>query len=136
MPLVILVIAGLLSGCSGSTNSGTSLGSPTESDTAQADPGQGIAKTTTLDSCDTTPGHVTAKGKVTLPEGVQGEVTVSISWINSTNSSVLASGTGTLKNASSNHPTDWEVSTDLTASSVETDTKVSCVLGSVVRAAK
>lgn len=134
-PFVLLGVA--LAGCN------AAQGDPAAPDTASAgtvttqepsgkqtpsNPGTGIIKSTTMTSCDTKEGDVTAAGTVTLPENVKGTIKVSVSWVDPKTSSLLAQETETIENAQTGKAIDWTVKTTL--GKVTTD--VRCVLGSIV----
>ncbi|WP_458112134.1 hypothetical protein M1D88_18075 [Arthrobacter sp. R1-13] len=93
-----------------------------------SNPGTGIIKNTTMTSCDTKEGDVTAAGTVTLPENVEGTIEVSVSWVDPKTSSVLAKETKTIDDAPTGQAIDWSLKSKL--GKLTTDVK--CVLGSTV----
>lgn len=90
--------------------------------------GTGIIAHTTMTSCDTTGTKVTAKGTVTMPKHEQGDVVISVSWVDSKNSSVYGRGVTTLKSISSGDKKEWTTTALLPAGA----RSVSCVLGAVI----
>jgi hypothetical protein len=138
--LASAVLATCLSACSGPTT-GTAASPPESSApgavTTQApstekavasNPGTGIINSTTMASCATDAGKVAAVGTVTLPEGLKGQIKVSVSWVDTKTSTVLAKGDQTIKDAKAGKTTNWSISADLP----KTDAQVRCVLGSTV----
>lgn len=93
-----------------------------------SNPGTGIIKSTTMTSCDTKEGDVTAAGTVTLPENVKGTIKISVSWVDPKTSSLLAQESKTIEDAQTGKPVDWAV----TATLSKVTTEVKCVLGSTV----
>jgi len=89
--------------------------------------GKGVISATKMDSCETTGTDVTAKGTVTMPKDTQGDVFISVSWVNSKSSSVYARGVTTVK-GEAGEKKQWTTTATLPAD-VES---VSCVLGAVV----
>ncbi|RDV43542.1 hypothetical protein DOE76_16475 [Leifsonia sp. ku-ls] len=90
--------------------------------------GTGIISDTKMTSCDTTGSNVTAKGTVTMPKESKGDVVVSVSWVNSKNSSVYGRGVTTLKDLNGGDQKEWTTSATLPAGAES----VSCVLGAVI----
>lgn len=134
-PFVLLGLS--LAGCS------AALGDPAKPSTAAtgtvttqeasgmqtpSNPGTGIIRSTSMTSCDTKEGDVTAAGTVILPENVKGTIKISVSWVDPKTSSLLAQQTKTIDNAQTGKAIDWTVVTKL--GKVTTDVK--CVLGSTV----
>lgn len=122
VPLALLTVA--LAGCGGAPASHTE---PSVEKTP-SNPGIGIIRTTTMTSCDTQEGKVTATGKATVPQDVKGTATVSVSWVDPKTSVVLAHASQTLKDAKAGQPTDWTITTDLGKHTTE----VKCVLSATV----
>lgn len=81
-----------------------------------------------MSSCDKGPGKVNAVGEVTLPDGVDGQVIVSVSWVNPKTSKVVASGKQTLKDLEHGKKTGWKITADVGAKPGD----ISCVLGATV----
>lgn len=134
-PLILLGLA--LAGCTASQSgpaepataaAGAVTTQEAKGELKPSNPGTGIIKSTTMTSCDTKEGDVTAAGTVTLPENVNGTIQVSVSWVDPKTSSVLARETKTIDDAPTGQPIDWTVKTTL--SKLTTDVK--CVLGSTV----
>lgn len=90
--------------------------------------GRGIIASTTMTSCDTTGTQVTAKGTVTMPKGGTGNAVISVSWVNSKNSSVYGRGVATLSKVSAGDKKEWSTTATLPADAQS----VSCVLGAVM----
>jgi hypothetical protein len=129
-----LVVAGL-AGCTPSTASkAESTGGSTPAAGGASTPlptiptGTGIISDTKMTSCDTTGSEVTAKGTVTMPKDSNGNVVVSVSWVNSKNSSVYGRGVTTLKDLNGGDKKEWTTSATLPAGAES----VSCVLGAVI----
>ncbi|MFK4299748.1 type IV pilus biogenesis protein CpaD/CtpE [Arthrobacter sp. GAS37] len=131
-----IVLAGALAGCTSSGgDSGqaapektmTTQPATTEKPTA-SNPGKGIIGSTTMTSCDKTAGTVVAKGTATMPADTQGEVQISVSWVDPATSAVLVKGTEILKDAVPLKPKDWSISAKLETPPAD----VSCVLGATV----
>ncbi|WP_431219467.1 hypothetical protein [Leifsonia xyli] len=91
-------------------------------------PGKGVISATAMTSCETTGTKVSAKGTVVLPKGQSGNVVVSVSWVNSKNSSVYGRGVTTLSGLKAGDKKDWSTSATLPADAKS----VSCVLGAVM----
>ncbi|MFP3467082.1 hypothetical protein [Leifsonia sp. SIMBA_070] len=130
----MLAVAGL-AGCTGTPSSspspsGAATGKAAAASTAlpTIPPGTGIIAGTKLTSCDTTGSTVTAKGTVTMPKDKKGDVVISVSWVNSKNSSVYTRGVTTLTGLAGGDAKDWTTTGTLPAK-VES---VSCVLGAVI----
>ncbi|MFF9564462.1 hypothetical protein ACF1AJ_14045 [Leifsonia sp. NPDC014704] len=129
-----LALSGLV-GCTGSPSSPWSAGSGSTNARANGSTplptipaGTGIISDTKMTSCDTTGSEVTATGTVTMPKDRKGDVVVSVSWVNSTSSSVYGRGVTTLKDVGSGDKKEWATSATLPAGAES----VSCVLGAVV----
>lgn len=134
-PVILLGLA--LTGCTPSqTGPAEPASAPAGTVTTQeakaklkpSNPGTGIIKSTTMTSCDTKEGDVTAAGTVTLPENVKGTIQVSVSWVDPKTSSVLAQETKTIDDAPTGRAIGWTVNSKL--GKLTTDVK--CVLGSTV----
>jgi len=129
-----LAVAGL-AGCTGtpstspsSSSAGTKQGAAGGSTPLPTIPtGTGVISATKMDSCETTGSNVTAKGTVTMPKDTKGDVVVSVSWVNSKNSSVYGRGVTTVKGAAGDKK-EWTTTATLPANA----DSVSCVLGAVV----
>lgn len=134
-PVVLLGLA--LAGCS------AAQGNPAEPATAAngtvttrepsgeqtpSNQGTGIIRSTTMTSCDTKEGDVTASGTVTLPQDVKGAVQVTVSWTDPKTSVVLAQAIQKVDKAQPGKITDWKVKANLG----KTTTDVKCVLGATV----
>lgn len=134
IPVIILGLA--LTGCTPSQTdpapASASAGAVTTQEATgelkPSNPGTGIINSTTMTSCDTKEGDVTAAGTVTLPENVKGSIEISVSWVDPKTSSVLAKETKNIKDAETGKAIDWTVNTKL--GKLTTDVK--CVLGSTV----
>lgn len=128
--------AGALAGCTSGPGAGASE-SPSVTSAAAAvstaiptiPPGTGIISATKMTSCDTTGTSVTAKGTVSMPSDHKGDVVVSVSWVNSKNSSVYGRGVTTLKGLAGGDKKEWTTSATLPANAES----VACVLGAVVQ---
>lgn len=127
-----LVVAGLV-GCTGAP---TPSPSASDSKTGAANgptsiptipTGTGVISDTKMTSCATTGTDVTAKGTVTMPQDTKGDVVVSVSWVNSKNSSVYGRGVTTVT-GNPGDKKDWTTTATLPANAES----VSCVLGAVV----
>lgn len=135
-PLALLTLA--LAGCTGAQGNSAEPTSPAPTGTVTtqeptgekipSNPGVGIIKSTTMTSCDTKEGDVTAKGTVTLPQDVKGTVQVMVSWTDPMTSVVLAQAIQKVEKAQPGKTTDWAVSAKL----AKTTTDVKCVLGATV----
>ena len=146
----VLLAASTLSACSsaestspestspeGTSPASNEAGDPPSSTTTQAattgqakpaNPGTGIIEATTMTSCDTAPGKVTAKGTVTPPAGTTGAVKITVSWVDSQTSAVLARGEQTFQDPQAGKALDWVASGEVTKPA----TDVRCVLGATV----
>lgn len=128
-----LVVAGL-AGCTSTTPEAKPTGGSTQGAGGASTPlptiptGTGIISDTKMTSCDTTGSEVTAKGTVTMPKDSKGSVVVSVSWVNSKNSSVYGRGVTTLKDLNGGDKKEWTTSATLPAGAES----VSCVLGAVI----
>lgn len=134
LPIAAGVLAlGALAGCT-SAPGASSTGTPSATANGGSNPiptiptGTGIISGTKMTSCDTTGTAVTAKGTVTMPEGKSGDVVISVSWVNSKNSSVYGRGVTTLEGVGTGDKKDWTT----TATIPEGAESVSCVLGAVI----
>ncbi|MGO4595714.1 hypothetical protein AB4Z18_18015 [Leifsonia sp. 2TAF2] len=131
----ILALSGL-AGCTASPSPAPSTGATAAKQAAEAGAtavptiptGTGVISATKMTSCDTTGSNVTAKGTVTMPKDRKGDVVVSVSWVNSKNSSVYGRGVTTLKGLSAGDKKDWSATATLPANAQS----VSCVLGAVI----
>ncbi|MCR1162297.1 MULTISPECIES: hypothetical protein [unclassified Paenarthrobacter] len=131
----LLVSAAALAGCSsspsneaGTSPSSTTTQAATTGEAKPANPGVGIIEATTMTSCDTAPGKVTAKGTVTPPEGTKGAVKITVSWVDPSTSAVLARGEQTFKDAQPGKALDWVTNSEVTKPA----TAIKCVLGATV----
>ncbi|GGJ39269.1 hypothetical protein [Paenarthrobacter histidinolovorans] len=131
----ILVAATALSACSpphsseaGNPPSSTTTQAATTGQAKPANPGTGIIEATTMTSCDTAPGKVTAKGTVTPPAGAKGTVKITVSWVDSKTSAVLAHGEQTFMDAAADESLDWVINAEISKPGVD----VKCVLGATV----
>jgi hypothetical protein len=66
--------------------------------------------------------EVSASGKFTMPEGESGNVFISVSWVNSENSSVYARGVQTIEGVEAGSTHEWSVSANLPADAVNVAT--------------
>lgn len=107
------------------TSAGVTTSEAANGKKADSKPRVGIIKSTEMKSCDIKPGDVVAKGIVTLPEDMSGSIKISVSWVDSKTSAVLAQGVQTIKNATPGKETEWSISAKLD----KTPAKVKCVLG-------
>lgn len=135
LPIAACLLAmGALAGCTsgpGASSSGTPSASAAKDGSAPIPTiptGTGVISGTKMTSCETTGSAVTAKGTVTMPEGKQGDVVVSVSWVNSKNSSVYGRGVTTLEGLKAGDKKDWTT----TATLPDGAESVSCVLGAVI----
>ncbi|MGF6834747.1 putative small secreted protein [Paenarthrobacter sp. TE4293] len=131
----VLVSAAALAGCSsspsneaGTSPSSTTTQAATTGEAKPANPGTGIIEATTMTSCDTAQGKVTAKGTVTPPEGTKGTVKITVSWVDPKTSAVLARGEQTFKDAAAGEALDWVANAEVTKPATE----IKCVLGATV----
>lgn len=133
----VVLLGAVMAGCSAAQpdegpTAAASAGAVTTQEAAgektPSNPGTGIIKSTTMTSCDTKEGDVSAAGTVTLPENVKGTIKVSVSWVDPKTSSLLAQETKTIEDAQTGKAIDWTVKTKL--GKLTTDVK--CVLGSTV----
>lgn len=131
----VLVAVSAVSACSSPQSS--EAGNPPSSTTTQvattgeakpANPGTGIIEATSMTSCDTAPGKVTARGTVTPPARAKGAVKITVSWVDSKTSAVLARGEQTFKDAAADKALDWTISAEVSKPGVD----VKCVLGATV----
>jgi hypothetical protein len=118
-----------LAGCTGTATTPSSTQTTTKGPVPipTIPTGTGVIADTKMESCDTTGTTVTAKGTVTMPEGVKGDVVVSVSWVNSADSSVYARGVTTVTGKTGDKK-EWTTTATLPA----TADAVACVLGAVV----
>lgn len=93
-----------------------------------SNPGKGIIGATTMSSCGTDAGTVVAEGTVTPPEDAPGKVVISVSWVQSETSSVLAKGSQTFDSPAPGKTLEWSISSTLK----EGVKDVKCVLGARV----
>ena len=117
---------------------GAAEGDLTQDDAAQVAPagelpeipaGKGIISAVTMDSATTEPGGpVLAEGTLVMPEGQEGDVAISVSWVNPETSSVYARGVTTLKGVKPGEERKWEVKAELPADAEGSST----VLGAVI----
>ncbi|MGH1550173.1 hypothetical protein ACRAWB_13795 [Leifsonia poae] len=140
LPIALGALAlATLAGCASPTaTSEIPTASPTTSaaDTASSDDGTipdipsgtGIFTATTMTSCDTKGTNVAAKGTVTMPEDKKGDIVISVSWVDSTNSSVYNRGVATLKDPKPGEKKDWTIESTVPADAQN----LSCVLGAVI----
>lgn len=131
----LLVAALALSACTSPESN--QAGNPPSTTTTQpattgvakpANPGTGIIQATTMTSCDTAPGKVTAKGTVTPPAGTKGAVKITVSWVDPGTSAVLARGEQTFNDAQPGKPLDWVANAEVTKPAKD----ITCVLGAAV----
>lgn len=134
-PILPLATAALMmAGLAGCTSDAKPSPSATSSANGASKPiptipaGKGIISSTKMTGCDTTGTDVTAKGTVAMPEGGTGDVVVSVSWVNSKNSSVYARGVTTIAGLKPGDKKDWTT----TATLPDGAESVSCVLGAVI----
>lgn len=135
-PLVLLTLA--VAGCGGaqgnpsgpgtSTAGAVTTQDPGSGNKVASNPGRGIINSTSMKSCDTKEGKVSAGGTVTPPADAKGVVKVSVSWVDPKTSSVLAQASQTITDFTAGKPADWSVATDLGKAPGE----VHCVLGSTI----
>ncbi|MGN6760241.1 MAG: hypothetical protein ACTHJI_02785 [Leifsonia sp.] len=90
--------------------------------------GTGIIRDAKLTSCATTGTSVVAKGEVTMPKDSTGDVVISVSWVNSQDSSVYGRGTTTVKGLKAGDKKEWTTNATLPPGA----TSVACVLGAVI----
>jgi len=131
----VLLAASALSACSspqsneaGASPSSTTTQAATTGEATPANPGTGIIEATTMSACDTAPGKVAAKGTVTPPGGTTGTVKITVSWVDSKTSAVLARGEQTFKDAAAGEVLDWAINAEFSKTGVD----VRCVLGATV----
>lgn len=122
----MIAIAGALLATSCSAPQVDPEPSPTRVSIPDIPAGTGVIDSTSLLSCTTGTGPVEANGTTRLPEGVTGDIVVSVSWVNSSTSSVYARGLATV--ASPSEDTEWTVTAALPAGAEN----VACVVGAVV----
>ncbi len=136
--LVIIGLAGVLSACSGGdatspTADATAAKTVTTAKAANgkevaSNPGKGIISATKMNSCGTVAGPVTAAGTVTPPANAPGKVVVSVSWVNTKTSAVIAKGEQTFDAPEADKPIDWSIEATLPKDIKD----VECVLGATV----
>jgi hypothetical protein len=83
-------------------------------------------------STDTPGTTVEAKGTVTMPEGEQGTIAISVSWTNAADGHVYALGVSRLPGVKAGETKEWTVTADLPADAEDVKT----VLGAVIEGAE
>lgn len=99
-----------------------------ESSIAEIPVGTGIAKGVTLDASTSEPGTtVTASGTVIMPEDLKGDAAISVSWVNSTTSTVYVRSVTIVEDLKPGERHSWSVTAELPADAED----VQIVLGAV-----